>query len=263
MDDRSFIAEIEPWRLFFTQFLVVTIDARLVEFERNTLLAIAHLQLFTWWSCWTSALLKETEENVLHANTHTTPHHKKRQDKRDEKRKREKRWKRDGYIQKTLIRFFSTSHSSSSKRFLTQEEAYLGVPFFSSDFGKRRTLLWGTLLLFGLFGEKKAYLGIPFFSTDFGATRSLPGGTLLLFGLLPKEPHLEVAFCLRGWSRNHRTLSGKRCHILTFHKTHYPLAPPAKTNTIQYLIPGRATNVEWLKRVKNWQSPSGTLGQIV
>ena len=41
----------------------------------------------------------------------------------------------------------------------------------------------------------------------------------------------------------------------TFHETHYPLPPPGNPNTIQYLIPGRATNVELLKQVKNWQSP--------
>ena len=45
-------------------------------------------------------------------------------------------------------------------------------------------------------------------------------------------------------------------HTLTFHETHYPLPPPGNPNTIQYIIPGRATNVELLKRVKNWQSPS-------
>ena len=31
---------------------------------------------------------------------------------------------------------------------------------------------------------------------------------------------------------------------------------PGNPNTIQYLIPGRTTNVELLKQVKNWQSPS-------
>ena len=35
-----------------------------------------------------------------------------------------------------------------------------------------------------------------------------------------------------------------------------PSLPPGNTNTIQYLIPGRTTNVELLKQVKNWQSPS-------
>ena len=48
-------------------------------------------------------------------------------------------------------------------------------------------------------------------------------------------------------------------HTLTFHETHYPLTPPGNPNTIQYLIPGRATNVELLKQVKNWQSPSRDL----
>ena len=43
-------------------------------------------------------------------------------------------------------------------------------------------------------------------------------------------------------------------HTLTFHETHH--LPPGNTNTIQYLISGRATNVELLKQVKNWQSPS-------
>ena len=42
---------------------------------------------------------------------------------------------------------------------------------------------------------------------------------------------------------------------MTFHETYYPLSPPGNTNTIQYLIPGSATNVELLKQVKNWQSP--------
>ena len=45
-------------------------------------------------------------------------------------------------------------------------------------------------------------------------------------------------------------------HTLIFHETHYPLFPPGNPNTIQYLIPGRTTNVELLKQVKNWQSPS-------
>ena len=45
-------------------------------------------------------------------------------------------------------------------------------------------------------------------------------------------------------------------HTLTFHETHYPLPPRGNPNAIQYLIPGRATNVELLKQVKNWQSPS-------
>ena len=45
-------------------------------------------------------------------------------------------------------------------------------------------------------------------------------------------------------------------HTLTFHDTHYPLLPPGNPNTIQYLIPGRVTNGELLKEVKNWQSPS-------
>ena len=31
---------------------------------------------------------------------------------------------------------------------------------------------------------------------------------------------------------------------------------PGNPNTIQQLIPGRTTNVEFLKQVKNWQSPS-------
>ena len=44
-------------------------------------------------------------------------------------------------------------------------------------------------------------------------------------------------------------------HTLTFHETHDPLPPPGNPNTIQYLIPGRATNVELLIHVKNWQSP--------
>ena len=44
-------------------------------------------------------------------------------------------------------------------------------------------------------------------------------------------------------------------HTLTFHETHYPLSPPSKPNTIQYLIPGRATIVKLLKQVKNWQRP--------
>ena len=39
-------------------------------------------------------------------------------------------------------------------------------------------------------------------------------------------------------------------HTLTFHKTHYPLLPPGKPNT---------TNVESVKQVKNWQSPSRDL----
>ena len=34
------------------------------------------------------------------------------------------------------------------------------------------------------------------------------------------------------------------------------MSPPGNPKTIQYLIPGRATNVEFLKQVKNWQSPS-------
>ena len=45
-------------------------------------------------------------------------------------------------------------------------------------------------------------------------------------------------------------------HTLTFHETHYPLSSPGNPNTIQYLIPGRTTNVELLKQVENWQSPS-------
>ena len=45
-------------------------------------------------------------------------------------------------------------------------------------------------------------------------------------------------------------------HTLTFHETPYPLTPPGNPNTIQYLIPRRATNVELLKQVKNWHSPS-------
>ena len=51
---RSLVAEIqkskhwgsEPWRLFLIKFLAVTIDARLVQFWRNTPLALTHLQLF-------------------------------------------------------------------------------------------------------------------------------------------------------------------------------------------------------------------------
>ena len=45
-------------------------------------------------------------------------------------------------------------------------------------------------------------------------------------------------------------------HTLIFHETHYPLSPPGNPNTIQYLIPGRTTNVELLKQMKNWQRPS-------
>ena len=37
-------------------------------------------------------------------------------------------------------------------------------------------------------------------------------------------------------------------HTLTFHETHYPLSPPSN--------PSVATNIELLKQVKNWQSPS-------
>ena len=51
---------------------------------------------------------------------------------------------------------------------------------------------------------------------------------------------------------------------LTFHETHCtPPFPPGNPNTIQYLIPVRATNVELLKQVKNWQSPCGTLDLFV
>ena len=39
--------------------------------------------------------------------------------------------------------------------------------------------------------------------------------------------------------------------------------PPGNPNTIQYLIPWRATNVELLKQVKIGKVPCGTLGQIV
>ena len=39
-------------------------------------------------------------------------------------------------------------------------------------------------------------------------------------------------------------------HTLTFHETHYPLSPPGDHRTIQYLIPGRTTNVELLKTAK-------------
>ena len=52
-------------------------------------------------------------------------------------------------------------------------------------------------------------------------------------------------------------------HTLTFHETHCPLTPPGNSNTIQYLIPGRATNVELLKQVKIGKVPPGTCGQIV
>ena len=45
-------------------------------------------------------------------------------------------------------------------------------------------------------------------------------------------------------------------HTLTFHETHYPLTPPGNLTTIQYIIPGKATNVELLKQVENCQSPS-------
>ena len=44
-------------------------------------------------------------------------------------------------------------------------------------------------------------------------------------------------------------------HAPTFHETHYPLLPK-NPNTIQHVIPGRATNVELPKQMENWQSPS-------
>ena len=56
-------------------------------------------------------------------------------------------------------------------------------------------------------------------------------------------------------SKQRRLVAHVSVHTLTFHETHYPLSPPGNTNTIQYLIPGRATNVELLNQVKNWQNP--------
>ena len=54
-----------------------------------------------------------------------------------------------------------------------REEAYLGVPFFSSDFEARRSLPGGTLLLYRLVGEKKPTWGYPS-SLRTSAQRTLP-----------------------------------------------------------------------------------------
>ena len=55
-------------------------------------------------------------------------------------------------------------------------------------------------------------------------------------------------------SKQRRLVAHVSVHTLTFHETHYPLSLRG-TNTIQYLIPGKATNVELLNQVKNWQNP--------
>ena len=59
-----------------------------------------------------------------------------------------------------------------------------------------------------------------------------------------------------SWKKIHKKSSPTCPSTLTFYETLYPLLPPGNPNIIQYLIPGRATNVELLKQVKNWQGPS-------
>ena len=56
--------------------------------------------------------------------------------------------------------------------------------------------------------------------------------------------------------KNKKIVTHVSVHTLTFHETQYPPPPPGNPWTIQYFILGRATNVELLKQVKNWQSPS-------
>ena len=72
-----------------------------------------------------------------------------------------------------------------------KEEAYLKVPFFSSDFWARRSPPGGTLFYYFLFFF---FLPFPFFLCLFGRReggegegRSLPQGTLLLFRLLGEK----------------------------------------------------------------------------